>query len=299
VLGRPASTHFTRGGTYRRRSARAPPQMFFAKSATGCTLPRRRHRGRSLAGSPPALRGLDRDQRPPAAPHEARSLARLEHVVELAPRQPMGNAEPEDAVCSELVEGGWRAARLDTLPNLSGHDRSPKAAVAPKASAALRCEESGSPRRFGAMATHLGGGRAGGSQVRDRTERGGRSCARERFNRPRVRTQIVSPIQVVNAPRSTVTNEGPSRPRMRRSGMRHRRRRRRSGGSLVATTACFARASVTRRVTRGRISRVGSRRPRHLNGRGLADSVNKALTAGASQRDPRAPKPAHSVKAGR
>jgi hypothetical protein len=42
------------------------------------------------------------------------------------------------------------------------------------------------------MATYLGGGRAGGSQVRDRTERVGRSCARERFKRPRVSKQTDS-----------------------------------------------------------------------------------------------------------
>jgi hypothetical protein len=57
-----------------------------------------------------------------------------------------------------------------------------------------------------------GGGWSGGSQVRDRTERGGRSCARERFKRPRVDRQIDSPIKPVNAPRRRRGSaEGPSR----------------------------------------------------------------------------------------
>ena len=66
------------------------------------------------------------------------------------------------------------------------------------------------------MATHAGGGCVGGSQIRDRTERGGRSCARERFKRPRVSKQIVSLIRLVNAPRSTVTHVTPSATRMQR-----------------------------------------------------------------------------------
>jgi hypothetical protein len=66
---------------------------------------------------------------------------------------------------------------------------------------------SGSPRRFGAMATHLGGGCAGGSQVRDQTGRGGRSCAPERFKRSRVNKQIGSSIPQINATPSPMTNE--------------------------------------------------------------------------------------------
>ena len=125
------------------------------------------------------------------------------------------------------------------------------------------------------MATHRGGGRAGGSQVRDRTERGGRSCARERFKRPRVDRQIGSPIQPVNAPRR------------RRVGGRHFPSR--GCGRLVCVTAgagaageaaaasstpCFGSScAVTPRVTRSKNSPGGSTGLRPAYGRGSAGSV--------------------------
>jgi hypothetical protein len=57
-----------------------------------------------------ALGLLHRDQCSPAAFHQPESFAGLEHVVELAPRQSVGEAEPEDVVSRQFVDGGWRVA---------------------------------------------------------------------------------------------------------------------------------------------------------------------------------------------
>ena len=88
------------------------------------------------------------------------------------------------------------------------------------------------------MAARLGGGCAGGSQIRDWTGRVRQSPAEERFRGSRVLRYIDLGAAKINA----------------ESARR-----------------------VTRRVTPDRNSRVGSRALRHRYGRGLADSVNKRL----------------------
>jgi hypothetical protein len=126
------------------------------------------------------------------------------------------------------------------------------------------------------MATLVGGGCAGGSQVRDRTGRGGRSCARGRFNRPRVSKQIGSPIRLFNAPRSLVAKKGPSRPRadaLRRGGCADVE----GLGTAPATTRFGPSSYVTPRVTPGRNLRVGSTGLRPGYGRGSASLVNERL----------------------
>jgi len=90
------------------------------------------------------------------------------------------------------------------------------------------------------MATYLGGGRAGGSQVRDRTERVGRSCARERFKRPRVSKQTDSLAD--SAGQCAAEPGDQRRPFTSRMDAMHRRApptRRPQGGSMLATTVCF------------------------------------------------------------
>src|SRR5664280_2369726 len=52
-------------------------------------------------------------------------ISQIEHVVELAPRQPMGNAESKDAKGRQLVDGRQGAARASAPFDFSGHDRSP------------------------------------------------------------------------------------------------------------------------------------------------------------------------------
>ena len=173
--------------------------MTLARWVIGWTPHRSRRSGRALAGSPPALRGLHRDQRAPAALHNARPRSGPQQAVEQAPRQSVGDAESEDAEGCKLVDGRQGPAHASAHFDCFGHDRSPCAASAPRAQRQCDVAESGSPRRFGVAAAEAPACRRLSGSGWDRTCR--ELMPRERYIRCGVGGQIDSRVQRFNPSR--------------------------------------------------------------------------------------------------